>query len=45
MTAIRHVLQDVADGRYAVPPDVVAGLAVALDDVLDVYASVTEETA
>ena len=38
VTAIRHVLQDVAAERYVVAAGVVAGLAVALDQALDMYA-------
>jgi hypothetical protein len=37
VTALRHVLRDVASGAYVVPPEVVRGLAVALDDELAAY--------
>jgi hypothetical protein len=40
VTAIRHVLEGIADGRFAVAGPVVAGLEVALDDALEAYAAV-----
>jgi hypothetical protein len=43
VTAIRHVLQDVATERYAIPADVVAGLGVALDQALAAYAEASSE--
>jgi hypothetical protein len=39
VTSIRHVLEDVAADRYAVPARVVAGLAAALDALLELYAA------
>ena len=46
MTALRHVLRDVAAGAYVVPPEIVRGLAVALDDELAAYVrAVTGELA
>ena len=39
VTAIRHVLEGVAEGRLVVSESVVAGLAVALDAALDAYAA------
>ena len=39
MTALRHVLEDVAAERYLIPATVVVGLAVALDDALNRYAA------
>ena len=38
VTAIRHVLADIAAGHYAPPAAVVSGLASALDAALDAYA-------
>ena len=45
VTAIRHVLQDLAAERYAVPLEVVRGLAAALDDALDAYADAAKNEA
>jgi hypothetical protein len=38
VTAIRHVLRGVAEGRYRIPSSVLCGLGAALDDALEVYA-------
>lgn len=43
VTAIRHVLKDVAAGRYAVPVRVRRGLEVALDSGLALYAACSDE--
>ncbi len=40
VTAILHVLEEIASGRILVSESVVAGLEVALDGALDAYAAV-----
>lgn len=42
MTAIRHVLRDVAAQQYEVPAWVVAGLETALDDALARYGATVD---
>jgi hypothetical protein len=39
VTAIRHVLEEIAEERLVVAKSVVAGLAVALEAALDAYAA------
>jgi hypothetical protein len=43
VTALRHVFEDVAAGRYVVPSRVLLGLEVALDVALTVYAATSSE--